>query len=174
MAAPESHFKSSPAGVQVPPKPHSGVPLWRASLAQWARRPLFLIITMNIGGQNCGHVLNLTRARIDRMTLPMDCSRHEDPIDGALRAIRVLFNDSGGRNMPRVFTTFAGLLAASERTTAARVAAKAGAGAPLLLGQALEGRVVVAVKVGPAVQGLHRGHGAHRRGGGGGSGLPVC
>ena len=38
----------------------------------------------------------------------MDCSSRVESIDGVIRSIRALFNDSGGRNMPRVFAAFTG------------------------------------------------------------------
>ena len=36
----------------------------------------------------------------------MDCSENMESIDGVIRQIRELFNDSGGRNMPRVLAAF--------------------------------------------------------------------
>ena len=42
------------------------------------------------------------------MTPPMDYSENEESIDGVIRQIRALLNDSGGRNMPRVFSAFNG------------------------------------------------------------------
>ena len=32
----------------------------------------------------------------------MDCSWNEESIDGVIRSIRALFNDCGGRTMPRI------------------------------------------------------------------------
>ena len=46
---------------------------------------------------------SLNSARMGRMAPLMNCSGHEEFIDGVMRSIRVLFNDSGGRNMPRIF-----------------------------------------------------------------------
>ena len=51
---------------------------------------------------------SLNSARIERMTPSMDSSFSEQSIDGVIRHIRALFNDSGGRNMPRVLAAFTG------------------------------------------------------------------
>ena len=51
---------------------------------------------------------SLNSARIWRLTPSMDCSENEESIDGVIRQIRALFNDSGDRNMPRVFAAFTG------------------------------------------------------------------
>ena len=51
---------------------------------------------------------SLNSARIERMTPSMDSSFEEQAIDGVIRQTRALFNDSGGRNMPRVFAAFTG------------------------------------------------------------------
>ena len=58
------------------------------------------------GGQNSGHVSTSRdvqySARIERMTPSMDCFENKESIDRVALSIRALFNDSGGRNMPRV------------------------------------------------------------------------
>ena len=41
---------------------------------------------------------------MERMTPSMDCSDTKESIDGVIRSIPSLFNDSVGRNMPRVLT----------------------------------------------------------------------
>ena len=51
---------------------------------------------------------SLNSAPIERLTPSMACSSNEESIDGVTRQIRALFNDSGGRNMPRVFAAFTG------------------------------------------------------------------
>ena len=51
---------------------------------------------------------SLNSARIWRMTPSMDYSENEESIDGVIRQIRALFNDSGGRNMLRVMSACTG------------------------------------------------------------------
>ena len=48
------------------------------------------------------------------MNPSMHCSENKECIGGVIRSIRALFNDSGGRNMPRVLSAFTGPLAHCE------------------------------------------------------------
>ena len=47
----------------------------------------------------------------------MDSSFEEQAIDGVVRSIRALFNDSRGRNMPRVLAAFTGFWSTVRRYT---------------------------------------------------------
>ena len=49
---------------------------------------------------------SLNGARIERITPSLDSSFEEHSIDRVIRQIPALFNDSGGRNMPRVLAAF--------------------------------------------------------------------
>ena len=51
---------------------------------------------------------SLNCARIERMTPSMESLFPEPSIDGVIRSIRELVNDTGGRNMPRVLAAFTG------------------------------------------------------------------
>ena len=63
---------------------------------------------------------SLNCARIERMTPSMACSENEESIDGIIRSIRALFNDSGGRNMPRVLAAYIGFWPTVERPPTGR------------------------------------------------------
>ena len=45
----------------------------------------------------------LNSARIGLSARPSDCSAHEESIDGVIRSIRALLNDSGGGSTPQSF-----------------------------------------------------------------------
>ena len=65
------------------------------------------------GGQNSGMFRppeSLNGPRMERMIPSMDCSENEESIDGVMRSIRALLNDSGGQNMPRGLAAFTGFL----------------------------------------------------------------
>ena len=72
---------------------------------------------------------SLNSARMERM----DCSENEESIDMIIRSIGALFNDSRGRNMPRVFAAFTGFWPTVRRRDAAlsyvRTAATSGSAA---------------------------------------------
>ena len=58
---------------------------------------------------------SLNSARIERMTPSMDSPFSGQSVDGVIRLIRALFNDSGGRNMPRDFAAFDGFWPTVQR-----------------------------------------------------------
>ena len=66
---------------------------------------------------------SLNSARIWRMTPSMDCSENKEYIDGVIRQIRALFNDSGDENMPRVLAAFTGFWPTVRRAAACIVRA---------------------------------------------------